>query len=86
MFEFEEYHTPKRAVWGWVILIALSAFLIAWGMLIHMLCPDMPVKWDFGQADDTPSASKYSTQEPVYETNVPLQIDPAVLEKQKYKK
>jgi hypothetical protein len=85
MFEFEEYK-KIRQVYGWIIIIALSASLISWCLIVHMIVPDTPRNWDFGTLDDTPASSKYSIQSPPTETNVPLQISPPILQQKLFKK
>lgn len=86
MFQFEDYKDFKNNLWSWIALIILSAFLIAWGMLTHMMVHEEPVRWDFGQLDDTPSSSAYSNARPDLEANAPNQIEPPILEQRTFKK
>jgi hypothetical protein len=86
MFQFEEIKTFKNNFWAWAALIILSAFLIAWGMLTHMMVHEEPPKWDFGQLYDTPSESAYSNVKPNWEANSPNQIEPDILEQRTFKK
>jgi hypothetical protein len=51
--------------WGWVLLILFAASILGYGMLSHMILPDTPREWDFGQFPDAPAESVYSTVEPV---------------------
>lgn len=51
--------------WGWVLLILFAASIFGYGMWSHMIIPDAPREWDFGQFPDTPAESVYSTTEPV---------------------
>lgn len=51
--------------WGWTLLILFAASILGYGMWSHMVIPDAPREWDFGQFPDTPAQSVYSTQEPV---------------------
>ena len=50
--------------WGWVLLILFALSILGYGMLSHMIIPDAPREWDFGQFPDTPALSVYSTTEP----------------------
>jgi hypothetical protein len=86
MFKYEEYKTVKHQVWGWVMIFAFSAILLGWCFFVHMMVPDVPRQWDFGQLDDTPASSQFSTEPLLIEPNNPLQIEPPILEKENFKK
>lgn len=61
---------------GWIIVIALSACIIGWGLMVHDLVKDSPRHFDFGQLPDAPSESVYTTssgqQQPPPRQIVPL--------------
>ncbi len=77
-------------LWGWVLLILFAASILGYGMLSHMIIPDAPREWDFGQFPDTPAQSVYSTVEPLRGAGYPrvIQILPgaAPLEKEDFRK
>ena len=52
----------KTEVRSWLIVIALAAGFILWGLLIFFAIGDrgMPT-WDFGIVEDIPGQSQYST-------------------------
>ena len=60
---YDEEH-ELSAPWGWLIIIAFSAAIIGYGLLVYRIIPDAPRQWDFGQLPDTPAESIYSTEEP----------------------
>lgn len=58
----EEHELPP--LWGWVLVVMLSASLVGFGWLVYLIVPDGPRHWDFGQLPDTPAESIYSTETP----------------------
>lgn len=60
--------------WGWILLILFAASILGYGMWSHMIIPDAPREWDFGQFPDTPAESVYSTVEPVRGAQYPRVI------------
>jgi hypothetical protein len=52
------------ALWSWLLIIAFSAAIMCYGLLVYSIIPDAPRQWDFGQLPDTPAESIYSTEEP----------------------
>jgi hypothetical protein len=66
----------KRPDWSWVIVLAICAALVGWGLVNYCLVQDRPRQWDFGALPDTPSESPYSTSEPVTTPETPRQIAP----------
>jgi len=86
MFEFEEYKSVKHQISGWIMIFAFSAMLIGWCFFFHMMIPDSQPQWDFGQIDDIPASSKYSTHLRPDDINLPLQIAPPIIEQKSFKK
>lgn len=72
--KYEEYKKISQAT-GWLLLIALSAGLIGWAMVLNMLIPDTERHWDFGALPDTPAESRYSTVEPAVDEPAPVQLE-----------
>jgi len=68
--EYEEM-TFISGLTSWIILIAFSATILSWGMLVKMMVSTQPAHWDFGQLPDTPSQSIYSTAEPQKNVTIP---------------
>jgi hypothetical protein len=61
--KYDEYkHLPQ--FWGWVLLLAWTASLIAWGMWLHLVIPEEPRYWDYGQKPFTPAESIFSSVRP----------------------
>ena len=73
MERYEQYDVVSPR-WAWVMVIAFSASLIGWALLMHALVPDEPRRWNFGQLEDTPGESRYSTSEPILRSPVPPQM------------
>jgi hypothetical protein len=87
MFDFEEYKTSRKQIWGWMMVLAFSMLIIGWGVFIHIIVRDVPREWDFGTLEDTPSKSKYSTVEPPADANdVPRQVEMPLLREERFKK
>ena len=62
---------------GWLILLAMCAALVGWGILNYALVRDRPREWDFGVLRDAPGQSVYSTQPtPAAAKSPPRQILP----------
>jgi hypothetical protein len=61
---------------GWLILLAMCAALVGWGILNYALVRDRPREWDFGVLKDTPGQSIYSTQPTPAVAAPPRQIPP----------
>lgn len=60
---YVEYKTFSQ-FWGWIILIVISVGILAFAHLIHLIVPDVPREWDFGQKPQTPAESVFSTRMP----------------------
>jgi hypothetical protein len=45
-------------------VVALSAAVLSWGMVLHAIVRDEPRQWDFGALPDVPGQSVYSTATP----------------------
>jgi hypothetical protein len=58
----EESELPP--LWGWLIIIAFSASIMAFGWLMYLIIPDATRQWDFGALPDTPAESIYSSEQP----------------------
>ena len=58
----------------WAIIIAFSAFLIAWGLVQFYLIPDAPRTFDYGALEDVPGQSPYSIEPSKEGTTVPRQL------------
>ncbi len=56
----EEIKIPQAL--SWILLVLLTAGVIAWCMLLMMMVGDPPRKWDFGAYPDVPGQSLYSVQ------------------------
>lgn len=55
----------KNVVYSWVVVSVLSAAVLLWGVVIYVVVGDrMAPKWDFGQIQDVPGESPYSTWTP----------------------
>ncbi|MFO0753888.1 MAG: hypothetical protein U0411_11270 [Thermodesulfovibrionales bacterium] len=50
--------------WGWLVLIALTAALLGFGVWAHHIIPDRPRQWNYGSLPDIPAESVYSTLMP----------------------
>ena len=64
----------RRAVQGWIVVLAICAALIAWGLAHWLLVRDGVRAWDFGVLRDAPGESPASTEIPG--AAVPRQIAP----------
>jgi len=71
---YEQYATI-RPVWGWVILVLMSAAILGWGMFMMLTIKDRPREWDFGVMTDTPAQSIYSSVEPDIHKEAPYQVE-----------
>lgn len=71
---YEEMYRHRQST-GWVLLLLFCAALIGYSLVLHLLIPDRPRTWDFGQLDQTPAESIYSTREPAMRVPEPLQKD-----------
>lgn len=46
----------------WALLLAVAAAIVLWGLLVFFVLGDRgPGPWDFGQVEDVPGESPYST-------------------------
>jgi hypothetical protein len=72
--QYEEYK-PIRPLWSWLAILLLALLTGTWGMVTHMVVPDVVRHWDFDVLPDTPGISPYSTVPPPEVTPVPPQID-----------
>ena len=61
---------------GWLIVILVSALIIAWGLLSFLAVGNPPRTWHFGVLPDAPGQSIYSTQETPESASPPRQIPP----------
>ena len=75
MEPYEQYE-EVRPFWGWVMVIALSAVVCGWTMVLPPLMPEVKRQWDFGQLPTTPAESVYSTQQPPAAQPAPAQVEP----------
>ncbi len=71
---YEEY-TPTKPLTSWLLILGISAAILALGMFLHNKIPDTPRTWDFGALPDTPGQSAYSTLEPKLRELAPLEIE-----------
>jgi len=74
--EPSEEAESASACWHWVIVLAASALVVGWGLLIYGLVKDRDRAWDFGALPDTPAESIYSTQPVPQPEAPPRQIAP----------
>lgn len=82
MQKYEEYRNiSQRSLW--LIIAAFTVAVLAWGMFIHMMVPDVERHWDFGVLPQSPSESKYSTIIPPVSpsaADIPIQLERARVE------
>jgi hypothetical protein len=79
MQKYEEYRNiSQRSLW--LIIAAFTVAVLAWGMFIHMMVPDVERQWDFGVLPQSPSESKFSTLVPPTNADVPIQLERARVE------
>ncbi len=57
-----------------MILAALSALLVGWGLLNYRMIPERQREFDYGVLPDTPAQSEYSTGRPPAPEVAPDQI------------
>ena len=57
----EEHKEISQAL-SWVLLVLMTAAIVAWCMFIMMMVADRPREWDFGALPDVPAQSAYSTR------------------------
>ena len=71
----ENYEQMGRAgqFKGWVLLMLLSVLILGYAVWAMLSIPDVPRHFDYGQLEDTPGASIYSTQNPRLYTPTPEQ-------------
>jgi hypothetical protein len=74
MQKYEEYRNISQGRL-WLIILAFTLCVLAWGMFIHMMVPETPRHWDFGTLPQPPSESKYSTVAPPTNSDVPIQLE-----------
>ena len=74
--EETEHGAGAASGWGWLIVILISALIVAWGLLNFAIIKDPPRTWHFGALPDAPGQSIYSTQEPPTAATPPPQIPP----------
>jgi hypothetical protein len=60
MGHYEEYREASPRA-GWAIIVALSAALLAFGLLCFSLIKDRQRSWSFGALPDVPAESIYSS-------------------------
>lgn len=60
--------------WGWIILIFISFGILLFAHLMHLIVPDIPRQWDFGQKPQTPAESVFSTRLPPSQSAPGLQL------------
>ncbi len=74
MTEPEEDRSAAGARWGWVIAVGIALGLIAWGLAHYAFVRDAPREWNFGELEDTPARSAYSTTQPSMSPPPPRQL------------
>jgi hypothetical protein len=74
MQKYEEYRNISQGSL-WLIILAFTIAVLAWGMAIHMMIAETPRHWDFGVQPQSPSESKYSSATPPTDANVPIQLE-----------
>lgn len=72
--KYEEYK-PVGPGAAWLAIILLAILTGVWGMVMHMVVPDIARHWDFDVLPDTPASSPYATLPPPTVTPVPPQIE-----------
>ena len=65
---------PKSNLRGWVLVLALSAGIIVWGLANFLLVRDAPRRWDYGALPDAPGQSIYSSEAAPPGALVPRQV------------
>jgi hypothetical protein len=71
-----ESTTRGAGAWGWVVIVLVSALVVAWGLAAYVLVRDVPRTWHRGSLPDTPGESIYSTAPAPATATAPLQIPP----------
>ena len=59
--KYDEYKLMPQ-LWGWILLLALSASLILWAHWIHSARPSVEWQWDYSSLPQTPAESIYSSE------------------------
>lgn len=62
--------------WTWVVILALCAVLLAWGLLNYVLIRDEPRRFDLNTLPDVPGQSIYSSEPAPKQPVVPSQVAP----------
>ena len=75
MEKYEEYNIVSP-FWGWIMLLALCAALVAFGLFAHSIIPEIDRYWDFGQFPIVPSEHPASSFRPPDYAVVPDQLPP----------
>ena len=75
MERYEQFKESNTLV-SWLLVAALTAAVLSWGMGLHALVRDAPREWDFGALPDVPGQSVYSTATPPQTTPAPRQMAP----------
>ncbi len=61
-------------VLSWTIIIGIAVGTMLWGIISYHWIKQGVRTWEFGQFQDTPAASIYSTAQPQQKAEVPAQI------------
>lgn len=61
--KYDEYKLMPQ-LWGWILLLLLSASLILWAHWIHSVVPAVERQWDYSSLPQTPAQSIYSSVTP----------------------
>lgn len=61
--------------WSWVLIIVYSFAIMAFGMIVYYLVPDIPRTWNYGTLADPPAASIYHDRQPMSD-QVQKQLEP----------
>ncbi len=60
--ESSEEHYHELVFWGWFIVCGIAVAFVLYGLFAFFVIGDrQPADWDFGQIEDTPAESVYST-------------------------
>lgn len=71
-----EEHKELGSLGSWVIIIAYSAGILLFGLLIYFKVEDRPREWDYHALPDAPAESIYSIYGPPGEKSPPRQVAP----------
>ncbi len=79
MFKYEGDFKLLPRFWGWVLILAATAYVLAWGLLAWHFIPNVRREWDFGAMPDTPGESIFSTELPERIWPAPPQLRPPLV-------